>query len=104
MVTLSYQATLSDKYAGLRIWAIPYSEDIVTPSSFYESSDIISEQTGKVIRSFGVKDTGAFSQSVDSILVWVEAVIKDGNEGTAQEKRDRFYSELVEVGYIFKNP
>jgi hypothetical protein len=104
VVTLDYQAVVPSRYAGLRIWAIPYSENDVTPSSFYEPSDIVTQQSGKALRFFGVKDTGAFSQSVDAILVWVEAVVKDGNEGTSQEKRERFYAELVDVDYIFKNP
>jgi hypothetical protein len=34
----------------------------------------------------------------------VEAVIKDGNEGTMRESREPFYSEYVGAEYIFKNP
>jgi hypothetical protein len=104
ILTLDYEAEVPSKYAGLRIWMIPQSEKNTTPDSVYEASDIITQSSGKIIRYFAVKDTGAFSQTVDEILIWVEAVIKDGNEGTSREQREPFYAETVEVGYIFKNP
>jgi Papain family cysteine protease len=104
VLTMNYQADIPSKYAGLRIWAIPQSSKVTTPDSFYEPSDIITEKNGQVLRYFAVKDTGAFSQTVDSILIWVEAVIKDGNEGTSQENREPFYSEYIDVDYVFKNP
>jgi hypothetical protein len=104
ILTLDYEAEVPSKYAGLRIWMIPQSRKDTTPDSIYEASDIITQSSGQIIRYFAVKDTGAFSQTVDEILIWVEAVIKDGNEGTSRESREPFYSETVEVGYIFKNP
>ena len=61
----------------------------------------MAEERGKVTRSFGVNKGSEDSQIVDSILVWIEGVVKDGNEGTAKEKRERFYSELVDVEYTF---
>jgi Papain family cysteine protease len=102
VVNLDYEGVLSDKYAGLRIWTIPYTDNNVTPSSFYDSSDIVTERE-KIVRFFGVNKSSVDTQSVDAILIWVEAVIKDGNEGTSQEKRERFYSELVEVEFTFTN-
>lgn len=104
ILTLDYEAEVPSKYAGLRIWMIPQSRKDTTPDSIYEASDIITQSSGQILRYFAVKDTGAFSQTVDDILIWVEAVIKDGNEGTARENREPFYSEYVGVEYIFKNP
>jgi Papain family cysteine protease len=104
VATLDYKAELSSKYAGLRIWIIPQSKKDTTPDSIYEASPLITDTSGQVLRYFAVKDTGAFSQTVDELLVWVEAVIKDGNEGTSRENREPFYSEYIGVEYIFKNP
>jgi hypothetical protein len=104
VATLDYEAELPSKFAGLRVWVIPQSSKDTTPDSIYEASPIITERNGKVLRYFAVKDTGAFSQTVDSLLIWVEAVIKDGNEGTARENREPFYSEYIDAEYIFKNP
>jgi Papain family cysteine protease len=104
IATLNYEAELSSKYAGLRIWVIPQSKKDTTPDSVYEASDIITDTSGQILRYFAVKDTGAFSQTVDSLLIWVEGVIKDGNEGTARENREPFYSEYIDTEYIFKNP
>jgi hypothetical protein len=104
IATLNYEAELSSKYAGLRVWVIPQSKKDTTPDSIYEASPLITERNGKVLRYFAVKDTGAFSQTVDELLIWVEAVIKDGNEGTMRESREPFYSEYIGVEYIFKNP
>ncbi len=104
ILSLDYQAEIPNNYAGFRIWMIPQSQKNTTPDSVYEASDILSQPSGRVIRYFAVKDTGAFSQTVDEILIWVEAVIKDGNEGTSRENREPFYSEYISVEYIFKNP
>lgn len=102
-VTMNYEAEIPSKYAGLRIWVIPQSNNVTTPDRFYEPSDIVTDTTGQITRYFGVKDSGAFSQTVNSVLIWVEAVIKNGEEGTAREKREPFYSETIDVDYVFMN-